>query len=92
MTKKDLVEKVQERLKDYPKKDVVFAVNIIFQTMTDALIRNERVDVRGFGNFTVRSRNSREGRNPKTGAIIDVPSRKVPFFRVGKELKKLVNC
>ncbi len=92
MTKKDLIEKVQERLKDYPKKDVVFAVNIIFQTMTDALIRNERVDVRGFGNFTVRSRNSREGRNPKTGAIIDVPSRKVPFFRVGKELKKLVDC
>ena len=91
MTKKDLIKKVEERLKDYPKKDVVFAVNIIFQAMTDALIRDERVDVRGFGNFTVRSRNSREGRNPKTGAIIDVPFRKVPFFRVGKELKQLVD-
>ena len=91
MTKRDIIEKVQERLEDYPKKDVDFAVNIIFQAMTDALSRNERIDIRGFGKFTVKSRNSREGRNPRTGAIVDVPSRKVPFFKVGKELKKLVD-
>ena len=91
MTKKDLIETVQKRLKDYPKKDVSFAVNIMFQAMTDALIRNERVEIRGFGNFTVRSRDSRRGRNPKTGAIIDVSFRKVPFFRVGRELKRIVD-
>lgn len=91
MTKKDLIEKVQERLEDYSKKDIDFAVNIIFQAMTDALLRNERIDVRGFGNFTVKSRNPRQGRNPKTGAIVDVPFRKVPFFKVGKELSKLVD-
>ncbi len=91
MTKRDLIEKVQERLEVYPKKDVDFAVNIIFQAMTDALLKNERIDVRGFGNFTVKSRNSRKGRNPKTGAAVDVPLRKVPFFRVGKELRKLVD-
>jgi len=91
MTKKDLIEKVQERLKDYSKKDVAFAIDIVFQAATDALIRDERVEVRGFGNFTVRLRDSRKGKNPKTGAVIDVPSRKVPFFKVGKELKKLVD-
>jgi len=91
MTKKDLIEKVQESLKDYSKKDMAFAIDIIFQAMTDALIRDERVEVRGFGNFTVRYRDSRKGKNPKTGAVIDVPSRKVPFFKVGKELKRLVD-
>lgn len=91
MTKKDIIETVQKRLKDYPKKDVSFAVNIMFQAMTDALIRNERVEIRGFGNFTVRFRDSRRGRNPKTGAIVDVPFRKVPFLRVGRQLKGLVD-
>ena len=91
MTKKDLIEKVQERLGDYSQKDVAFAVDTMFQAMTDSLIRNERVEVRGFGNFTVRSRNSRKGRNRKTGAAVDIPLKKVPFFKVGKELKRLVD-
>jgi Bacterial nucleoid DNA-binding protein len=91
MTKSNLIEKVRERLKDYPKKDVAFATDIIFQAMTDALARDEKVEVRGFGNFTVRARNSRKGRNPRTGAVINVASRKVPFFRVGKALRNLIN-
>ncbi|MBE9546549.1 MAG: integration host factor subunit beta [Proteobacteria bacterium] len=91
MTKSDLIEKVQGRLKDYPKKDVAFAVDIMFQAMTDSLARNERIEVRGFGNFTVRSRDSRKGRNPKTGTEVNIPSKKVPFFKVGKDLKKLVD-
>jgi len=91
MTKSDLIEKVRERLKDYPKKDVAFAADIIFQAMTDALARDEKVEVRGFGNFTVRCRNSRKGRDPRTGAVINVASRKVPFFRVGKALRDLIN-
>lgn len=91
MTKSDLIEKVQERLRDYPQKDVAFAVDIMFQAMTDSLARNERIEVRGFGNFTVRSRDSRKGRNPKTGAEVNIPSKKVPFFKVGKDLKKLVD-
>ncbi len=92
MTKSDLIEKVRERLKDYPKKDVVFATDIIFQAMTDALARDEKVEVRGFGNFTVRSRNSRKGRDPRTGTVINVDSRKVPFFRVGKAVRNLINA
>ncbi len=91
MTKKDLIGEVQERVRDYPRKDVAFAIDIILQAMIDALIRNERIEVRGFGNFTVRSRNSRKGRNPKAGVVIDVPPRKVPFFRAGEKLKRLVN-
>ena len=91
MTKSDLIEKVQERLRDYPQKDVAFAVDIMFQAMTDSLARNERIEVRGFGNFTVRSRDSRKGRNPKTGTEVNIPSKKVPFFKVGKDLKKLVD-
>jgi len=91
MTKSDLIEKVRERLKDYPKKDVALAADIIFQAMTDALAREEKVEVRGFGNFTVRSRNSRKGRNPRTGAVINVASKKAPFFRVGKALRNLIN-
>jgi integration host factor beta subunit len=92
MTKSDLIEKVRERLKDYPKKDVARATNIIFRAMTDALARDEKVEVRGFGNFTIRSRNSRKGRNPRTGAVIDVASKKAPFFRVGKVLRNLINA
>jgi nucleoid DNA-binding protein len=73
-------------------KDVVLATDIIFQAMTDALARDEKVEVRGFGNFTIRSRNSRKGRNPRTGAVIDVASKKAPFFRVGKVLRNLINA
>jgi len=67
------------------------AVNIIFDSMVDALRKGERIEVRGFGNFTVRERKPRMGRNPKSGASVELGERRVPFFKTGKELKLMVD-
>jgi integration host factor beta subunit len=91
MTKKELTEKLKERLKDYPRKDLEQTVNSIFEGMKCALKSGRRIEIRGFGNFTVRSRKSRMGRNPKTGSPVHIAERKEPFFKVGKELKEMVN-
>lgn len=91
MTKKDLIRKIQERLRDCPARDAAVAVNIIFNTMTQALKKGERIDVRGFGNFTVRSRRARKARNPRSGDPVQVEARRTPFFRVGKELHERMN-
>lgn len=91
MTKKDLIIILQEKLKVYARKDVTYAVNIIFDSMADALARDERIEIRGFGNFTVRERKSRLGRNPKSGAQVKLEKRKTPFFKTGKELRLMVN-
>lgn len=91
MTKKDLIRKVQEKLRDCPVRDVAFAVNIIFAAMTEALSKGERIDVRGFGNFTVRRRHARKARNPRSGAHVQVDERRTPFFKVGKELYERMN-
>ena len=66
-------------------------VDIFFETITDTLSRSDRVEIRGFGSFSVNSYKSYVGRNPKTGAQINVPPKKLPFFKVGKQLKKLVD-
>lgn len=91
MTKKDLIVKLQEKLKVYTQKDVAYAVNIIFDSMTDALKRGERIEIRGFGNITVRERKARLGRNPKSGAEVKLEKRKTPFFKTGKELRLMVD-
>ncbi len=91
MTKRDLIAKVQDELKEYPRKDVAQAVEIIFDSMVEAMKKDERIEIRGFGNFTVRTRDPRRGRNPMTGASVDVPHRRFPFFKVGKELKERVD-
>lgn len=91
MTKKELIERVQERIEDYPAKDVAYAIHVIFKAMTDALKRSERIELRGFGSFTIRKRKPIEGRNPKTADKVHVPERKMPFFKVGKELKDMIN-
>ena len=66
-------------------------VNTVFDSMSDALERDERIEIRGFGSFEVRTRKPRIGRNPKTGMAVEVGERKVPFFKVGKELRERVN-
>ena len=66
-------------------------VTAMFERMTDALVKGERVELRGLGTFEVRQRPARAARNPKTGVPVDVPARKVPFFRMGKELRALLN-
>ncbi len=90
MTKVDLVEKIasQEALS---KKDSEIVVNTVFRSIIDALANGDKVELRGFGSFRTRRRKSRIGRNPKTGDKVDVPEKKVPFFKPGKNLKKSVN-
>ena len=91
MTKKDLIIKLQEVLKVYSHKDAALAVNIIFDSMVDALKRGERIEIRGFGNITVRERKARLGRNPKSGTEVKLERRKTPFFKTGKDLRLKVD-
>ncbi len=91
MTKNDLIKEVQENLKAYSYKDVAYAVNIIFDSMIKAIKHGERIEIRGFGNFTIRERKPRLGRNPKSGVEVKLEKRKVPFFKTGKELREMVN-
>jgi integration host factor beta subunit len=91
MTKRELIKRVQEKIGDYPPKDIAYVVHLIFAAMSAALKRGERIEIRGFGNFTVRNRRQIQGRNPKTSVVISLPARKVPFFKVGKDLKDMVN-
>ncbi len=67
-------------------------VNTIFDNITEALAQGDKVELRGFGSFRIRQRNSRKGRNPKTGSAVEVPEKRVPFFKVGKRLRELVNA
>ncbi len=90
MTKSQLVDAVTDST-NYSRKVVEAVVNTIFDGMIDAMKSNKRVEVRGFGNFTVRSYRSYTGRNPKTGQQVDVPSKRMPFFKVGKELRARIN-
>jgi integration host factor subunit beta len=91
MTKSDLIKKIQHLFPHYPPKDLAFAVNIIFSAMTDTLKMNGRIEIRGFGSISVRSRAARKVANPKTGKIFSVPHRRKPFFKVGKELQQKIN-
>jgi integration host factor subunit beta len=90
MTKADLVEKVANEA-DMTKKDAEQLVEIIFDSITETLNRGEKIELRGFGSFRVRERNSRKGRNPKTGSSVDIPAKRVAYFKPGKELKELIN-
>jgi integration host factor subunit beta len=90
MTKAELVEEVS-RVSDLTKKHSEVIVETVFQSIIDALHRGEKIELRGFGSFRLRQREPRKGRNPKTGDKVDVPPKKVPYFKPGKELKDLLN-
>lgn len=90
MTKAELVEEVS-RVSDLTKKHSEVIVDTVFQSIIDALHRGEKIELRGFGSFRLRKRESRKGRNPKTGDKVDVPPKSVPYFKPGKELKDLIN-
>ena len=90
MTKVDLVTAV-EKTANLTHKQAEMVVNICFECMIKSLYEDGRIEIRGFGSFANRNYKSYEGRNPKTGKIVKVPSKKVPFFKVGKELKELVD-
>ncbi|MCF6179021.1 MAG: integration host factor subunit beta [Geopsychrobacter sp.] len=90
MNKSELVEALSERESlTYKKAEQI--VNIVFDSMADALIDNDRIEIRGFGSFMVKDYKAYMGRNPKTGEVIEVKPKKLPFFKVGKELRERVN-
>jgi integration host factor subunit beta len=90
MTKAELVEEVS-RVSDLTKKHSELIVETVFRSIITALQRGEKIELRGFGSFRLRQREPRKGRNPKTGDKVDVPPKKVPYFKPGKELKELIN-
>ncbi len=91
MTKSELVEKIVERNSMLTRKESEMIINIVFDSMTEALQTGDKVEIRGFGSFTVRERGAREARNPKSGEVVDIPAKKVPFFKTGKELRERVD-
>ena len=91
MTKRDLIDEVVKIYPRFSGRDAEVMVNAVFDSMAEALARGERIEIRGFGSFVVKHRQAREGRNPKTGAVVSVAAKRVPFFKVGKELKLRVD-
>jgi len=90
MTKADLVEEVA-RVTELTRKDSEVIVDTLFESVIQALKGGDKLEVRGFGSFRVRQRNARVGRNPKTGEKVEVPAKRVPYFKPSKELKDLIN-
>ena len=90
MTKSELIDAIAARA-DLTKARAEMVVNCVFDTMTSALQAGEGIEIRGFGSFTVRPYKPYDGRNPRTGQPVPVPAKRLPFFKVGKELKELVN-
>ncbi len=90
MTKADLIEEVS-RVVEMTRKDSEVIVESIFESIVRALHSGDKIEIRGFGSFRTRERQARIGRNPKTGERVDVPAKRIPFFKPSKELKDLVN-
>jgi len=90
MTKAELVEEVTQ-IGDLTRRDGEVIVDTIFDAVIGALKAGEKIEIRGFGSFRIRQRKPRIGRNPKTGAKVDVPAKRVPYFKPSKELRDLVN-
>ena len=90
VTKSDLIETVAQKL-HLPKGKAELIVNCVFDSMEDSLKKGERIEIRGFGSFEIRHYKAYEGRNPRTGDPVGVHPKRLPFFKVGKELKERVN-
>tara|TARA_Y100000385_G_C12723358_1_gene479622 strand:- start:10 stop:294 length:285 start_codon:yes stop_codon:yes gene_type:complete len=91
MTKSELIESILDSQDQLTSGDVELAVKMMLEKMTSTLCKNERIEIRGFGSFCLHHRAARLGRNPKTGVSVDLPSRSVPYFKPGKELRMRVN-
>lgn len=90
MTKADLINLVSEKA-NITRVKAESIVNTIFDSMVESLMKNDRIEIRGFGSFVNREYGSYKGRNPRTGEIIEVEEKKLPFFKVGKELREEIN-
>ena len=91
MTKSELIDVIAKEQSHLAYRDIELAVKCMLEQMSQALATGNRIEIRGFGSFSVRHYEAREGRNPKTGEKIKVSPKKLPFFKVGKELKELVD-
>jgi integration host factor subunit beta len=91
MIKSELIQQIAEDNPHLYQRDVERIVSTLFEEITAALARGDRVELRGFGAFSVKQRDSRLGRNPRTGAAVPVPEKSVPFFKAGKELRERMN-
>ena len=91
MTKSELIEQLTVNNEVLNRREAELIVNAIFESIGQALAGGDRVEIRGFGSFTVRHRDAREARNPKSGEIVRIPAKKTPFFKTGKDLRERVN-
>ena len=91
MTKSDLIARLAERFPDLVAKDADFAVKMILDALSEALVKGDRIEIRGFGSFSLNYRPPRVGRNPKSGDKVSVPEKWVPHFKAGKELRERVD-
>ena len=91
MTKSDLIARLAERFPQLVAKDADFAVKMILDAMSEALAKGDRIEIRGFGSFSLNYRPPRTGRNPKTGDAVALPGKHVPHFKPGKELRERVS-
>ncbi len=91
MTKSVLIEKVSEKVEGLTRNQTEIVVDTVFDSIKKALMQSEKIEIRGFGNFRLKTRNPRKARNPKTGESVEVPGKKVLYFKVGKALKETLN-
>jgi integration host factor subunit beta len=91
MNKSDLINLLSEKVTHLSSKDMEIIVNTVFDSMTNSLMDGKRIEIRGFGSFEIRVREPRVGRNPKSGNQVKIGTRRVPFFKVGKELRERIN-
>ena len=91
MTKSELIEELSTRI-DVPKKRAEDVVNAVFDSMKDALLEDDRIEIRGFGSFSIREYQAKKGRNPRTGASVNVGEKKSVHFKAGKELRERVDA
>jgi integration host factor subunit beta len=92
MTKSELIERISAKQLQLPAKDVELAVKSLLEQMSDALATGDRIEIRGFGSFSLHYREARRGRNPKTGESVQLEGKYVPHFKPGKELRDRVNA
>ena len=93
MTKLQIIDEIhKKRNSKFTKQQVTAVIDDIFDLIKNSLAHGERIEIRNFGNFSLRKRDARKARNPKTGELVDVPAKSVPFFKPGKELKEMVDA
>ncbi|MEW6675486.1 MAG: HU family DNA-binding protein [Nitrospirota bacterium] len=92
MTKSVLIEKVSEKAEGLTRKQTEIVIETVFDSIKEAFIKGEKVEIRGFGNFRLKNRRPRKARNPKTGERIEVPGKKVLHFKTGKALREAMNA